>query len=233
MDFAARWLRERLFAQRPDSFPIPVAPTRDFALALLTSKIEATIKNVGDMIGWEDDHEVVGPIAAAAKHSMLRLLPQILPVGSHGQLESALYRLVLEHGDFGIHNMSIARAADGDPFVTSVYDWETGCIVPAILSDPLMAVEVDLVADEDAEPAVTRIHEASSDAYRLQCMEWSKCYFDVRSASSCSLRLRSAPAYVSFFRLSTGKLQNTLKQSRLEGTFGIFGLLCVSGEAKK
>lgn len=182
MDFAARWLRERLFAQRPDSFPIPVAPTRDFTHALLTSKIEATIKNVGDMIGWEDDNEVVGPIAAAAKRSMLHLLPHILPVGSD-QFESALYRLVLEHGDLGIHNMSIVRAVDGDPLVTSVYDWETGCIVPAILSDPLMAVEVDLVVDEDAKPAISRIHDASSEEYRSQCMGWATCYFDVRSAS--------------------------------------------------
>jgi len=32
--------------------------------------------------------------------------------------------------------MSITIDANGQPFVTSLYDWETGCIVPAILSDP-------------------------------------------------------------------------------------------------
>ena len=50
----------------------------------------------------------------------------------------------------GIYNLSITENANGLPLVTSVYDWETACIVPAILSDPLTAVEVDLVTNEDA-----------------------------------------------------------------------------------
>lgn len=56
--------------------------------------------------------------------------------------EFPLYRLVLEHGDFGIHNTSISRDADGDPLVTSLYDWETACIVPVLLSDPLVALRL-------------------------------------------------------------------------------------------
>ena len=62
--------------------------------------------------------------------------------------QNSFYRLVLEHGDFGIHNMSITTDADGQPLVTSLYDWETACIVPAILSDLLMAVTVDLATDD-------------------------------------------------------------------------------------
>ncbi|UKZ67459.1 uncharacterized protein TrAtP1_008618 [Trichoderma atroviride] len=50
-EFASTWLRERLFEQKPETFPIPVAPTREFCITLFTSKIEATIKNIGDMIG--------------------------------------------------------------------------------------------------------------------------------------------------------------------------------------
>ncbi|KAF4636483.1 hypothetical protein G7Y89_g1591 [Cudoniella acicularis] len=50
LEFATTWLRERLFEQKPKKFPIPVAPTRSFCNALIKSKIEATIKNIGDMI---------------------------------------------------------------------------------------------------------------------------------------------------------------------------------------
>jgi hypothetical protein len=75
------------------------------------------------MLGWEDDNNTVGPIAAAAKQSLLRLIPHIMPTDND---ENSLYRLVLEHGDFGIHNMSITMDDNGLPFVTSLYDWETG-----------------------------------------------------------------------------------------------------------
>lgn len=141
------------------------------------SKIEATIRNIGDMIGWESDNVAVGPIAAAAKQSLLRLIPHIMPADS-GQ--TSLYRLVLEHGDFGIHNMSITIDATGQPLVTSLYDWETGCIVPAILSDPLMAVIVDLVTDENAAPSFIRVPDDATPDDRVQYMTWARQYFMVR-----------------------------------------------------
>ncbi|KAH8586024.1 3-hydroxybutyryl-CoA dehydratase [Bisporella sp. PMI_857] len=174
LDFAAAWLRERLFEQKPKSLPIPVASTREFCAALFTSKIKATIRNIGDMIGWEDDNNTVGPIAAAAKQSLLRLIPHILPADID---QTFLYRLVLEHGDFGIHNMSITMDASGQPLVTSLYDWETGCIVPAILSDPLMAVWVDLVTDEDAAPSFIRAPDGATSGECAQYMVWARQYF--------------------------------------------------------
>jgi len=45
-DFPVVWLRERLFEQKPKSLPIPVASTREFCIALFTSKIEATIGKI-------------------------------------------------------------------------------------------------------------------------------------------------------------------------------------------
>jgi len=119
------------------------------------------------MIGWESDNNTVGPIAAAAKQSLLRLIPHIMPTDSD---QTPLYRLVLDHGDFGIHNMSITMDANGQPLVTSLYDWETGCIVPAILSDPLMAVAVDLVTDENAAPSITRVSDDATPDDRAQYM---------------------------------------------------------------
>ncbi len=37
---------------------------------MLESKIKATSRNEGDMVGWEDDKEIVGPIGFAAKQSL-------------------------------------------------------------------------------------------------------------------------------------------------------------------
>ncbi|KAJ9634519.1 hypothetical protein H2199_008976 [Coniosporium tulheliwenetii] len=173
LDFAAFWLRERLFEQKPESLPIPVAPTREFCVVLFTFKIEVTIRNIGDMIGWEDDNNVVGPIAAAAKQSLLRLIPHIMPADGD---QTSLYRLVLDHGDFGIHNMSITLDENDQLLVTSLYDWETGCIVPAILSDPLMAVAVDLMADENG-PSVTRVSDSATLEDSARYMTWARQYF--------------------------------------------------------
>jgi hypothetical protein len=62
--------------------PILIAPTREFCVALFMSKIEATIRNIGDMIGWESDNVTIGPIAAAAKQSLLHLILHIMPTDS-------------------------------------------------------------------------------------------------------------------------------------------------------
>ncbi|MCJ1355611.1 MAG: hypothetical protein MMC33_005603 [Icmadophila ericetorum] len=67
LNFTTAWFLERLFEQKPKSLPVPVAPSREFCMALFTSKIEATIGNIGDMIGWESDNNTIGPIAASAK----------------------------------------------------------------------------------------------------------------------------------------------------------------------
>ncbi|KAK4185042.1 hypothetical protein QBC35DRAFT_517184 [Podospora australis] len=114
-DFAAEYFLERLFKFKPDTLSMPVAPTREFWMYVLESKIKATIRSEGDMIGWEDDNETVGPAALAAKQALLRAIPCILPVDTATVPGESLYRLVLEHGDFGIHNTSIATDADGKP----------------------------------------------------------------------------------------------------------------------
>ncbi|CAD6447780.1 9dad758c-46d2-4744-a013-f5a868cf44a7 [Sclerotinia trifoliorum] len=160
LDFCVKYLHDRIFDFKPESFSVPVAPTREFWMHVLESKIKATIQNEGDMIGWEDDAETVGPIALTAKQSLLRAIPHIMPPES---TEVSLYRLILEHGDFGIHNTSITKDDNGKPLVTSLYDWETACIVPALLSDPLVAAgPVDLITDKNGGPSVTRIPKNSS-----------------------------------------------------------------------
>lgn len=204
LGFAAVWLRERLFEQKPKSLPIPVAPTRNFFVALFKSKIEATISNEGGMIGWESDNNTVVPIVAAAKQSLLRLIPHILPTNSD---QSSLYRLVLDHGDFGIHNMSMAIDSNGQSLVTSLYDGETWSIVPAILSDLLMAVTVDLETDENAAPSITRLPEDEAMDDHTQYMEWSELYFKVRPSLEDRLYQR-INRYVTAF-LRAGSLQTS------------------------
>lgn len=177
-DFAVKYLHDRVFKFKPESFAVPVAPTREFWIHVLESKIEATIRNEGDMIGWEDDEETVGPIALAAKQSLLRAIPHIMPLNSTGV---TLYRLVLEHGDFGIHNTSITKAVNGEPLITSLYDWETACIVPALISDPLVAAgPVDLITDEGGGPSVTRIPKDSTATDLETYTVWARHYIKVR-----------------------------------------------------
>ncbi|KAL2066784.1 hypothetical protein VTL71DRAFT_1208, partial [Oculimacula yallundae] len=175
LDFASQYLLDRMFDFKPETLSMPVASTREFWMHVLESKINATIKNEGDMIGWKVDEETVGPIALAAKMSLLRALPHILPQET---TDVPLYRLVLEHGDFGIHNTSITTDTDGTPIVTSLYDWETGCIVPALLSDPLVAVSpVDLFIDANGGPAVTRIPKDPTPLDLETYADWSRHYF--------------------------------------------------------
>lgn len=128
------------------------------------------------MIGWEDDNNSVGPIVAAAKQSLLCLIPHIMPSGGD---EASLYRLVLDHGNFSIHNMLITMDAIGLPAVMSLYDWETECIVPAILSNLLMAVTVDLVTDVNAAPSITRVSDDATLDDQAQYMTWARQYFQV------------------------------------------------------
>ena len=177
LDFAVKYFHNRMFDFKPESFAVPIAPTREFWIHVLESKIKATIRNEGDMIGWEDDEETVGPHALAAKHSLLRVIPYIMPPES---TETSLYRLVLEHGDFGIHNTSIAKDVNGEPLITSLYDWETACFVPAILSDPLVAVlPVDLITGEDGDPCVTRIPKDQTAIDLETYAVWARHYFKV------------------------------------------------------
>lgn len=58
------------------------------------------------MIGWPEDEATIGPITYKAKHPLLRLIPHILPPETS---PPSLYRLVLEHVDWGIHNMTITE----------------------------------------------------------------------------------------------------------------------------
>ena len=128
------------------------------------------------MIGWEDDEETVGSIALAAKQSLLNAIPHLLPQEN----SEVLYRLVLEHGDFGIHNTSITRD-NNKPHITSLYDWETACIVPALLADPLVATgPVDLITNECGEPAITRIPGSPTATELEVCATWSRYYIKVR-----------------------------------------------------
>lgn len=152
--FVATWLFWTSFQPvewMPKMFPLPPAGNRDFCIAMLKAKVEGLIGNQGDRIGWEEDKLTVGPLAAAAKQSLLCLIPLILPEGDN----EVLYRLVLQHDDFGLHNISVDVDEAGELSLTSVYDWETGCIIPVILTEIEFSIAgCDLIVDENGEPSV-------------------------------------------------------------------------------
>jgi len=101
--------------------------------------------------------------------------------------------------------MSIAVDANDQPLVTSLYDWETGCIVPAILSDPLIAVvAVDLVADKDAAPSTAPASDDATPEDRAQYDIWARQYFKVRLLPSRFLPKYLANDVINF--LHTGSL---------------------------
>ncbi|KAJ3047222.1 hypothetical protein HK097_000112 [Rhizophlyctis rosea] len=216
IDFVSQWLHSRW--PIPHLCPNPPSPTRAFTLALLTAKIESMIGKEGDPIGvdWKESEFVVGPKASAAKQSLLRIIPLILP---HEDEKYAFYRFVLEHSDFGVHNMSIALTS-GQPHITSVFDWETGHIVPAILSDPeSVLLPVDLNIDSDGEAMISRIYEDADDEELAEITEWGDVYLNTISDV--------APEYITAIR--SGKdsryLWTKLKGWRGDDPEGFFGEL--------
>ncbi|KAJ7459726.1 hypothetical protein FB451DRAFT_557131 [Mycena latifolia] len=212
LDFAKLWLPR--CPPNPKVLPGDVEPTRNFAIHFLVSKVEETIKNEGDVIGWEPDHNVVGPMAARAKQSLLRLIPHVFPVEEE---HYDLYRLVLEHGDFGIHNMTITDA--DTPAVTSLYDWEKGHIVPALLSDPQIATEVDLEINGEGCPILSRVMNEPTAKYVAEYESYAKHYFKILH--------ERAPEYIPVVKAGTDArhIWFTLKAWRDEGPEEYFGRL--------
>lgn len=99
---------------------------------------------------WEEDKLTVGPLASAAKQSLLCLLPPILPICD----DEVLSRLVPQHDDFGLHNISFAVDEAAELRLTPVYDWETGGIIPAILTQIEFSIAgCDLIVDEKGHPS--------------------------------------------------------------------------------
>jgi len=77
-------------------------------------------------------------VALAAKQSLFRAIQYLVPVDDSP--EGSLDRLVIEYGAFGIRNTTIAiQAGSCEPLATSLFDWETTFIWPALLSNPLVA----------------------------------------------------------------------------------------------
>lgn len=128
---------------------------------MIRGKVEGMIKDEGDVVGW-DENQRVGPRLLAAKASIIRLIPKILPE----DVEPEFYQLFLQHDDFGVHNMEILVGTE-DARITSLYDWETGCVVPGILIEiDFSAAGFDMGVKENGEPWVNvRTPPAEGDMY--------------------------------------------------------------------
>lgn len=82
--FVATWLFWASYQPvewMPKIFPLPPAGTRLFCVAILKAELEGLIDNQGNRMWEEEDQLTIGLLAAAAKQSLLRLIPLILPQG--------------------------------------------------------------------------------------------------------------------------------------------------------
>ncbi|KAG9257194.1 uncharacterized protein F5Z01DRAFT_696657 [Emericellopsis atlantica] len=170
---------ERSLGEPIEDCPISVQPSREFCIALLTAKIEATLGHRGRDIDLDKGFHAHKPELEAAREALLRLVPRVLPRSTTRLSEEKLYRFVLDHGDFGVHNMTIDKDDTGQPYVTSVYDWEGGSVVPAILSEPKMVTTVDLVIDGRGKPSISRWGDGDTPDKMAQYRRWTKHYYKV------------------------------------------------------
>lgn len=73
-------------------------------------------------MGFEDDNYIVTPLMPLP--SGLSRMPS-LTFYPNDSKQPSIYRLVLEHGDLGVHSMSVTLNVNSQPVVTSIYDWES------------------------------------------------------------------------------------------------------------
>ena len=159
------------------------------------------------MTGAGSGNSTAGPVIAAGKQSLLRLIPHILPEDDN---HPVFYRLVLEHGNFGIHNMSVMMRANDGPEITSLFDWGMGYIVPAIFSKTnLFASNVNLLTVEGAAPTMIGW---PSDTHlfphvHFMYMSLSRHYHKVRSSSN-----RRVPSHVEECKLTARLHAGSIRQ---------------------
>ncbi|KAF7313235.1 hypothetical protein MKEN_01010200 [Mycena kentingensis (nom. inval.)] len=176
-DFLRTWITRRPhFPAKHLPASLEITPTRDFALSLMLAKVEECIPDEGEQLpdaaSWNSEPQIVSTRAVHTKSLLRRLIPLCLPQGDE------LYRLVLEHGDFGLHNMSIREDTAA---VTSVYDWDSH-ILPALLSNPQLAIYVDLQLDDDCNPVISRAWNGITEEQRAEQMEYSRLYYQALDA---------------------------------------------------
>jgi hypothetical protein len=225
-DFVVKYLHSSMFEFKPEHFTQTVSATRDFWIHVLKTRIEATIKGEGDMIGWEDDEETNGPNAWRAKRTLQEVVPHLLPEHNDG----VLYRLMLEYGDFGIHNTSVTKDDQGNPSSPFLYDWETACIVPALLADPLVAADpVNLIAYSCAEPAASQAPESATATDPENFEAWSKCCFKV----GCFIMTMCSSPDMACGSGCTSTFQISKSLSKPAKTFHICGVVLTARLARR
>lgn len=154
----------------------------------MRAKIEATVGRRAREIEPLAIYQLMTPSVEMARKNLIRLVPLLLPKSAFGLKESAMYRFVLDHGDFGIHNMTVAMDAQGQPRITSVYDWEGGRIVPAILCEPKMVTTVDLAIDEKGKPNISRWGDGDTPDKMAQYRRWAEEYYKVLFSAAPELK---------------------------------------------
>ena len=119
-DFSSTWVVRRGFG-RGFHFPnTNLRASRQVCELMLRSKVQDALRHRESMQPFIN-HPHLDLLDSLIK-ALEELVPHLLPNPSSEEDESTLYRFVLDHGDFGIHNMTISQTDTDDMRITSVFD---------------------------------------------------------------------------------------------------------------
>jgi hypothetical protein len=174
LDLAVKWLAQRLPAPQPPKINHEVTGTRNFCIELLKAMVETIIGQGGDAVG---EACATSPTIGEARELILEVIGRIAPQGSEAT-ERQLYRLVLEHGDYGIHNMDIFQEKNV-ALATGLHGWDKAYIVPAILADLDVQTNVKVTIDEESGmTAYTDLPEYLLPTDMVHMAPWADQYFE-------------------------------------------------------
>lgn len=182
--FASMWMLRRAFGSGKGAAALGTVASRRVCKVLLVDLVQETFGRLRCGMADGEESPVLGTRLSAIELSLRKLVPRILPRSSCKSQEVATYRLVLDNGDFGIHNMTVLGEGEGAPHVTSVFDWEEGCIVPALLSQPMMIVTADLILTENGEPGIRRWGDGDTPSKMAEYMTWARTYYEVSKGAA-------------------------------------------------
>lgn len=204
-DYVDTWLWERIFntSRLPDG--VEVEPTRDFCMALLKAEVEVTVGANAATASAARNLEL--------RDALIKLIPSVVPQPKDAEENDVLYRFVLDHGDFGVHNMTVTADPACLPRVTSVFDWEGGSIVPAILTEPKMFVTVDLTIGRCGRPSIGRWGDGDTPDKMDEYEHWSEVYYSALFQQAPELRVVIARGlYARYMWFMMRKIRNETNQ---------------------
>ncbi|UNI13915.1 hypothetical protein JDV02_000610 [Purpureocillium takamizusanense] len=118
--FSSTWMRRRASGLDFQSPPADFPASRQACEVLLKNKVRDTVQRAASNYHGMKKSQLSR--LDTLEKTLQQLCSCLLPQPRSYQDENMLYRFVLDHGDFGIHNMTIAPADADNMRITSVFD---------------------------------------------------------------------------------------------------------------